>query len=35
MDFLAITAPNPGPLTLGGTNTYVADGTIVDPGPDD
>lgn len=35
MDFLAITAPNPGPLTLGGTNTYVADGTVVDPGPDD
>jgi glyoxylase-like metal-dependent hydrolase (beta-lactamase superfamily II) len=35
MDFLAITAPNPGPLTLGGTNTYVADGTVVDPGPND
>ena len=35
MDFLAITAPNPGSLTLGGTNTYVADGTVVDPGPND
>ena len=35
MDFLAITAPNPGPLTLGGTNTYVADGTVIDPGPND
>ena len=35
MNFLAITAPNPGPLTLGGTNTYVADGTVVDPGPND
>lgn len=35
MDFLAITASNPGLLTLGGTNTYVVDGTVVDPGPDD
>lgn len=35
MDFLAVTAPNLGPLTLGGTNTYVANGTVIDPGPDD
>lgn len=28
-------ADNPSPLTLDGTNTYVADGWVVDPGPDD
>ncbi len=29
-----ITAPNPGPLTLGGTNTYVFGNVVIDPGPD-
>ena len=28
-------APNPSPLTLDGTNSYVTDGWVVDPGPDD
>jgi glyoxylase-like metal-dependent hydrolase (beta-lactamase superfamily II) len=30
-----VRAPNPSALTLEGTNTYVLDGWIVDPGPDD
>ena len=28
-----VVAPNPSPLTLGGTNTWVVDGWVVDPGP--
>jgi glyoxylase-like metal-dependent hydrolase (beta-lactamase superfamily II) len=28
-----VTAPNPGPLTLDGTNTYVVGRWVVDPGP--
>jgi glyoxylase-like metal-dependent hydrolase (beta-lactamase superfamily II) len=28
-----IRAPNPSPLTLSGTNTYVLDGWVIDPGP--
>src|SRR3954467_2178919 len=28
-----VRAPNPSPLTLDGTNTYVAHGWVVDPGP--
>lgn len=33
MEVLTLRAPNPGPLTLGGTKTYVVDGTVIDPGP--
>ena len=32
---MRVRAPNPSPLTLDGTNSYVTDGWVVDPGPDD
>ncbi|HEY2715389.1 MAG TPA: MBL fold metallo-hydrolase [Solirubrobacterales bacterium] len=37
-EILRIIAPNPGPMTLEGTNTYVYGSepcTVIDPGPDD
>ncbi len=34
-NLVRITADNPGPLTLTGTNTYVFGGVAIDPGPDD
>ena len=32
---MRVRAPNPSPLTLDGTNTYVTRRWVVDPGPDD
>jgi glyoxylase-like metal-dependent hydrolase (beta-lactamase superfamily II) len=36
MNIRSITAPNPGPFTLGGTRTYLLGETaVIDPGPDE
>ncbi|MGE5748163.1 MAG: MBL fold metallo-hydrolase [Solirubrobacterales bacterium] len=38
IDVERLTAPNPGPMTLAGTNTYVVGrdpAVVIDPGPDD
>ena len=38
VDVQRLTAPNPGPMTLDGTNTYVVGrdpAVVIDPGPDD
>ncbi|MFL5891440.1 MAG: MBL fold metallo-hydrolase [Solirubrobacterales bacterium] len=38
LEIVRLTAPNPGPMTLSGTNTYVVGegpAYVIDPGPDD